>query len=109
IKKNPLLKGVTFSGGEPFCQAKELIYIAKKVKEMGKDIWCYSGYTYEELQKKPQPFSEELLDLVDVLVDGKFILEQRDLTLKFKGSKNQRIIDCEKTRKIHNITLYNFE
>lgn len=109
IKKNPLLKGVTFSGGEPFCQSEPLLYIAKKVKEMGKDIWCYSGYTFDELEKNPHPFSAELLELVDVLVDGKFILEERDLRLKFRGSKNQRVIDCKKTREMGKITLYEFE
>lgn len=106
IKANPLLKGITLSGGEPFCQAEVLLKLVRKVKEIGKDVWAYSGYTYEELQKQPQPYAKELLDEVDVLVDGRFILAQRDLTLPFRGSKNQRIIDCNKTRLTGEIQLF---
>ncbi|MCL2847627.1 MAG: anaerobic ribonucleoside-triphosphate reductase activating protein [Firmicutes bacterium] len=94
IFSNPLLSGVTFSGGEPFCQPKSLIAIAQKAKEKGLNIWCYTGYTQEEILKNAKTDSDiaELLNLIDVLVDGPFIEEQKDLTLKFRGSKNQRII-----------------
>ena len=94
IKTNPLLAGVTFSGGEPFLQAGALCSIAKFVKSIGQNVWCYSGYTLEELQRLAQKNTDiaELLSLVDTLVDGPFIQEQKDLTLKFRGSKNQRII-----------------
>lgn len=106
VKNNPLLKGITLSGGEPFCQAEVLLELVKKVKAIGKDVWAYSGYTYDELQRQPQPFAKELLDEIDVLVDGRFILNQRDLTLLFRGSKNQRVIDCKKTRETGEIVLF---
>lgn len=94
IKNNPLLAGVTFSGGDPWEQAEKFAYIAKNVKELGLNVWCYTGYTYEyilENQDKRQGF-RELLKYVDVLVDGKFDANKKDSTLKFRGSKNQRIL-----------------
>ena len=94
IRKNPLLTGVTFSGGEPWDQAEKFAYIAKKVKELGLNVWSYTGYTYEyilENKDKRQGF-RELLKYVDVLVDGKFQVDKKDSTLKFRGSTNQRII-----------------
>lgn len=95
ICKNPLLQGVTFSGGEPFMQAKNLSMLAKHIKALGLDLTIYTGFTYEELLQEQA--MKELLIYADVLIDGKFILEQKDLSLKFKGSKNQRIIDVAKT------------
>jgi len=94
ITKNPLLAGVTFSGGEPFCQVLPLIEIAAKVKTLGLNIWCYTGYTHEELLEKSNNDKDIafLLELIDVLVDGPFVEREKDLTLKFRGSKNQRII-----------------
>lgn len=95
LKEDPLLKGVTFSGGEPFCQAAELAELAKQIrKELPRlDITVYSGYTLEQLQQMQDPGVQELLEEADWLIDGKFLLEQRDLTLRFRGSRNQRIID----------------
>ena len=92
--KNPLLKGVTISGGEPFLQAEALVPLALAVKARGKDLWCYSGYTFEQLCAMAEKDSavRELLSLLDVLVDGPYLHEQRDLTLRFRGSANQRII-----------------
>lgn len=109
IEKNPLIRGITLSGGEPFEQAPPLIALARLAKSIGKDIWAYSGYTYEQLQADITPNSNQLLELVDVLVDGKFVLAQRDLTLRFRGSKNQRVIDCNTTRSNKDITLYSME
>lgn len=106
IKSNPLICGVTLSGGEPFCQAEQLIELVQEVKKLGKNVWAYSGYTYEELSNNIQPYSSDLLNLVDVLVDGKFELDKRDLTLLFRGSSNQRIIDCNATRIQKNVTLF---
>ena len=106
VSRNPLLKGVTFSGGEPFLQVEKLIELAKNIKAINKDIWCYSGFSYEQLIANKAPNSLELLKLIDVLVDGKFELKQRDLTLLFRGSKNQRIIDCKKSLKKNEIVLY---
>lgn len=93
--KDPLLAGVTLSGGEPFCQAEQLLDVAKAVKAMKKSVMIYSGYTIEELWKMSEtnPAVEELLSYCDLLVDGKFILAERDLSLRFRGSRNQRVLD----------------
>lgn len=95
---NPILCGITFSGGEPFCQAEPLVRLAKAVKAKNKSVMSYSGYKLEELLKLSQTKPEilELLKLCDLLVDGKYIQQQRDLTLRFRGSSNQRVIDMKK-------------
>lgn len=94
-RKNPLLSGITFSGGEPTLQAKELVPIARAVVEDGKYNVIFSGYTFEELMKRceTEPELWELLGLCRYLIDGRYVHEQRDLTLHFRGSRNQRIID----------------
>lgn len=102
VDKNPLLSGVTFSGGEPFCQPEAFLELAKELKKRPQlDIISYSGYTYEELLKlgEARPAIKELLDMLDYLIDGRFVMEQRDLTLEFRGSANQRFIDMKATRK----------
>ncbi|SFC88776.1 ribonucleoside-triphosphate reductase class III activase subunit [Bacillus sp. 491mf] len=91
IEKNPLTD-VTFSGGDPFFQATEIKELAKNVKNLQKNLWIYTGYTFEEIQNSQNNDMIELLDYADVLVDGRFELESRDLTLPFRGSSNQRII-----------------
>lgn len=100
IDANPLIKGVTFSGGEPFCQPQEFYELGLALKERNINLMCYSGWTYEELLEKArtEEFTGKLLNILDYLVDGKFILEQRDLNLLFRGSKNQRFIDLNATR-----------
>ena len=110
IISNPLVKGVTFSGGEPFCQPEPLAYIAKKLKDKGFHIMSYSGYTFEELLEKSvsNKHIADLLNNLDILVDGRFILAERSLELKFRGSKNQRIINVPesiKTRKAIEIEI----
>lgn len=97
--QDPLNKGVTFSGGEPFCHAEPLYILGERFKERGMSLWCYSGWTFEELLKKAErePFVKKLLSIVDVLVDGRFIEEQKSLALEFRGSKNQRLIDVQKS------------
>ena len=85
ICQNPLLKGVTFSGGEPFCQPGPLAELAKKVHQRGLDVMVYSGWTLEELQAMENPQVHALL-------------EQRDIELNFRGSANQRVLDMKKTR-----------
>ncbi len=97
FNKNPLLSGITFSGGEPIIQAKELIPIAEAVTRQGKNCWIYSGWTFEELMEKNDADINKLLSLCDVLVDGKYEENERDLTLLFRGSLNQRIIDLKKS------------
>ena len=95
IQKNSLLKGITFSGGEPFLWGHELAIIAKNARERGLDIMTYSGFTYEQLLKKceTEPSVKELLTYTNYLVDGRYVESKRDLTLKFRGSSNQRILD----------------
>lgn len=101
IDENPLLYGVTFSGGEPFMQAKKLIPIAKHIKEKGLELACYTGFLFEQLNAGQIPYAKELLQYIDVLIDGKFVLSQKSLDLKFKGSKNQRTLDVQNSLK-HN-------
>ena len=97
IEENPLLSGVTFSGGEPFLQPVPLCRLAKKVRNIGKSIMIYTGYTIEHLIEmgRVDAAVTELLRLCDTLVDGPYIDAQRDLTLKFRGSANQRIIELK--------------
>jgi anaerobic ribonucleoside-triphosphate reductase activating protein len=99
IKKNPLLDGVTFSGGEPFEQAEGFAELAKRINEMGLNVMTYTGYTFEKLLEysKVQKGYMELLNNIKILVDGPFIMEQKNLLLKFRGSANQRIIDVSKS------------
>lgn len=97
FKKNPLMSGITLSGGEPFLQAKACLESAKAAHEIGKDVWAYTGYTLEELRGMADADVDALLDEVDVLVDGRFVMAERSLELRFRGSRNQRIIDMKKT------------
>ncbi|MHC1722319.1 MAG: anaerobic ribonucleoside-triphosphate reductase activating protein [Aminipila sp.] len=107
IDKNPLLSGVTFSGGEPMCQPAEFLTLAQEIKKRSLDIVIFSGYTFEELQimAESNQSINELLLLTDYLIDGKFMLAEKDLTLNFRGSKNQRYIDMSLTRKLGHIVL----
>ncbi len=100
VKENPLLDGITLSGGEPFEQAKALSKLAKSIRELGYNIITYTGYTYEFIISSfsEKPYWEELLQNTDILIDGKFEIEKRNLTLKFRGSENQRIIDVGRTK-----------
>lgn len=95
IKKNPLLDGVTLSGGEPFLQPSACWEIAEAARSMGLNVWAYTGFVYE---KMTSPGAMLLLQNVDVLVDGPFIKDQRSLELSFRGSKNQRLIDVKRSR-----------
>lgn len=95
IKKNPLLKGVTFSGGEPFLQAEAFTELAQKCHELGLDVICYTGYTFEKLVSsfEVHPEWEALLKNIDTLIDGPFVEEKKSLMLLFRGSSNQRMLD----------------
>ncbi|MEG2403425.1 MAG: anaerobic ribonucleoside-triphosphate reductase activating protein [Oscillospiraceae bacterium] len=91
VKANPIARGVTFSGGEPFAQCEGLCELAKLLKADGYELAAYSGYTFDELiQNEAQ---KALLQQLDILIDGKFVLAQRNLGLRFRGSENQRIIN----------------
>ena len=109
IHHTRFISGLTLSGGDPMYSAKELTpFISKLRKEIqGLSVWVYSGFTYEEIQKDSEMW--ELLTMCDVLVDGEFILEQRDITLAYKGSKNQRIIDIQKSIQQKSIVLWESE
>lgn len=99
ILSNPLLDGVTFSGGEPFCQPAPLYELGRRAKENGLNIVCYTGFTFEkllEMSKKDKDILN-LLGICDVLIDGPFILSKKNLLLKFRGSENQRILDVKKS------------
>ena len=101
IVSDPLVKGVTFSGGEPFCQPEPLAYLAKLLKKKNYHIISYSGYTFEELieKSKNNTYVSELLHNIDILIDGKFVLSERSLELRFRGSRNQRIVDIPESIK----------
>ena len=108
VQKNPLLQGVTFSGGEPFCQCEALYRLAAKIKSLGLDLYIYSGYTYEQILQLKDPFARKLLEQCDVLMDGPFLLELRTLDAPFRGSKNQRAIDVAATLGGEEIILHDF-
>ncbi|SBW10294.1 Anaerobic ribonucleoside-triphosphate reductase-activating protein (fragment) [uncultured delta proteobacterium] len=91
--QNPLLSGITFSGGEPFMQAAPLAAIAREVKTGGKTVVVYTGYTLEALLARADTAARDLLALTDLLIDGPYVESLRDLDLTFRGSSNQRILD----------------
>ena len=108
IDANPLLTGITFSGGEPFLQPAPLTRLAKEAHKRGLDVWSYTGYTLEELLAKKNPAIDALLRELDVLVDGPYEERLRDLTLNFRGSSNQRLIDMKAYRKTGKIRTLEF-
>lgn len=108
ILKNPLLDGVTLSGGEPFMQASELARVAKAVKEKKLSVIVYSGYTFEELisLSKERKGYTELLSFTDVLIDGRFEIDKKSMDLRFRGSRNQRAIDVPASLAAGSVVLY---
>ena len=105
IKKNPLLSGITLTGGEPLLQIPAALELAKAAKNLGLNVWTYTGYRFENIPAE----ANELLQNIDVLVDGEYIDDLRDLELNFRGSKNQRVIDVKKTLTEGKIILKNLE
>ena len=101
IKNLESQDGITFSGGDPMEQAEACAELAKYCKELGLNVWCYTGYTFEELliKMKEDKFIKEFLKNIDVLVDGRFILKEKSYDVIFRGSKNQRLIDVKKSLK----------
>ena len=111
IVDNKLLRGVTFSGGDPLEQAEQFSYIALKLKEAGINIWCYTGYSFEYIlgNIKLRQGWQALLSNIDVLVDGKFQEENKDERLKFRGSSNQRLIDVPKSLEHGKVELFEID
>lgn len=101
IGRHPLVQGLTLCGGDPFFSAKDCVSFLKlfRLHYPSKDIWAYTGFMYEQICKDQE--KKELLDLCDFLVDGKFILDKKDLTLFYRGSQNQRIIDIKRSNEKH--------
>lgn len=115
---NPLLDGITFSGGDPFFQAEECIPLAKLCKDNGFSTWAYTGFSFDDFLKfkNNEECNEwvtkdmiDFLDYIDVVVDGRFMLEKRTLDMQFVGSSNQRLVDVKKSLKENKVVLYNLE
>jgi len=102
---NPILRGVTFSGGDPWEQADKFAYMAKAFKETGLNIWSYTGYTYEYIieNKDKRLGWNDLLNNIDILVDGRFESNKTQDGLRFRGSTNQRIIDVKESMKLDKV------
>ncbi len=99
--------GITLSGGDPLFQIEPITEIAKYAKHLGLNVWCYTGFTYEKILEFAQdkPIYLEFLKYIDVLVDGKFEIAKKDLTLLFRGSSNQRLIDVPATLKQNKVII----
>ena len=95
LLKNPLTDGLTLSGGEPFTQAEDCLRLARIAHEHNLNVWSYSGWTFEHLRDLGTEAQRALLNEIDVLVDGPFLLEQRTLSLPWRGSRNQRVVDVK--------------
>lgn len=108
MKSNPLTDGVTFSGGEPFLQAADCAVIARSAREIGLNVWSYTGYLFEQLLELSEKDAgiKELVSLSDVIVDGKFILAQKSYDVPWRGSKNQRLINVSESLKTGSTVLW---
>lgn len=111
---NPNIQGLTLLGGDPFepSNQRTLITLLRRVKQElpTKDVWAYTGFVYEqdllEGQRKHTEVTDEMLSYIDVFVDGPFVIDQKDISLYFRGSTNQRVIDMPKTLKSGNVVIY---
>lgn len=97
IRRNPLLTGVTFSGGEPLLQAAALVPLATLIREEGLDLAIYTGFTWEEILRQNNPDVLALISFADILIDGPFLMQKRNLALRFRGSENQRILNVSQS------------
>ena len=109
VLDNPILKGVTFSGGNTIEQAHSFAYMAKAFKNSNLNIWCYTGYTFEKLLEvmKVDTAISELLNNIDVLVDGRFEINNKEEGLRFRGSTNQRIINVKESLNQNKVVIMN--
>lgn len=98
VRQSPLARGVTFSGGEPFSQAAGYAKLARLLKAQGYEVASYSGYTFEEILAGDDD-QRALLKELDVLIDGRFVLEERSLDTPFRGSRNQRLLNVQESLK----------
>jgi anaerobic ribonucleoside-triphosphate reductase activating protein len=106
LKDNPLISGITLSGGEPFLQASSALQIARRYQALGKDVWAYTGFVWEDLLAIHDPDQMALLKNCDVLVDGRFEKDKKQMSLLFRGSSNQRIIDVTQSLRHSQVVLY---
>ena len=110
IKENSILNGITISGGEPLCKENipGVLKFIKDVKEIRPEfnVWCYSGYTLDQLIDRNDEETNKCLNEIDVLVDGRYVKEKKDPTLKFRGSSNQRILDLKPSLQTHKFIEY---
>lgn len=97
LRENPLLSGLTLSGGEPFCQPEACQALAQGAHALGLSVWCYTGYTLEALLAQGDAARLALLEQVDVLVDGPYVAEERSLEVPWRGSRNQRLLDVKRS------------
>jgi len=104
--KNPLLDGVTFSGGEPFLQCEKLVPLAKEIKNRKLSLVVYTGFLFENLIKDEK--TRELLEYADILIDGPFVLSEKTFDLPFVGSRNQRVIDVPESLKTGTVVRREF-
>lgn len=104
--KNPLVRGVTLTGGEPMLQPAALLEVANAAKTRGMNVWCYTGFTLEALLKENRSDRMALLGAIDVLVDGPYVAHERSLDLLYCGSRNQRLIDMKRTLESGEICLF---
>lgn len=104
LKNLKYQSGITLSGGDPFFQPEAALEIAKFAKSIGLNVWAYTGFTYEALLSDKSRL--DLLKNVDVLVDGKFMMDKKSLNCKFRGSTNQRLIDVKKSLEAGGVVLY---
>lgn len=104
LKNLKYQSGITLSGGDPFFQPEAALEIAKFAKSIGLNVWTYTGFTYEALLSDKSRL--DLLKNVDVLVDGKFMMDKKSLNCKFRGSTNQRLIDVKKSLEAGGVVLY---
>ena len=111
IKENSILNGITISGGEPLCM-ENIATVNKFIEDVKKerpelDVWCYSGYTFEQLQARNDETTNKTLKNIDVLVDGRFVEERKNPEIKFRGSDNQRLLQVQECLKQHKIVELN--
>lgn len=108
MRSDPLLSGITLSGGEPFLQPRAALVLARHAHLRGLTVWCYSGYTFEEISEW-EDNRKALLHAIDVLVDGPFEIEKLSLSIPWRGSTNQRLVDVKRSLEKGEVVLYDAE